>query len=333
MKKTIVFMSIGLAGLTLKANGSQGQKTRAEPLPAPSFTITLGGRDACVTPCTQNRARADGGTIDVQTPSPSTLTVAMTGTPAADSFLGCTSTATQTFQLTQEFEIACSDPSITRVCLTLDSTLAGYVRSMRKAGACVSLASASVSPASWTGPPLALDHPPLCASGTEGRLCNQHLPPVQGPPMPLGHYTLVAFFELDTIASGVCNAHAVADFSVSYIGRHGHDLAHGLVTQNPRKLPRNVPARFVHVGVTNAAGVHLHQNLIRAGLRLGNILHLPRAIHSGYDGSLHIVFLPGRFDADVSAIGTLKRKTTSLLAGVAFKVSRGWRQPARSRTR
>ena len=43
MKKTIVFMSIGLAGLTLKAsgsqgqlkaNGSQGQQTRAEPLPA-----------------------------------------------------------------------------------------------------------------------------------------------------------------------------------------------------------------------------------------------------------------------------------------------------------
>ena len=59
MKKTIVFMSIGLAGLTLKAsgsqgqlkaNGSQGKQTRAEPLPATSFTITLGGRDACVDP-------------------------------------------------------------------------------------------------------------------------------------------------------------------------------------------------------------------------------------------------------------------------------------------
>ena len=86
MKKTIVFMSIGLAGLTLMATGSQGQQTRAEPLPAPSFTITLGGRDACVTPRTRNRARVDGGIIDVQTPSPSTLTVAMTGTPAADSY-------------------------------------------------------------------------------------------------------------------------------------------------------------------------------------------------------------------------------------------------------
>ena len=31
--------------------------------------------------------------------------------------------------------------------------------------------------------------------------------------MPLGRYTLVANFVLDTTASGVCNAHAVADFS------------------------------------------------------------------------------------------------------------------------
>jgi hypothetical protein len=213
MKKTIVFMSIGMAGLTLRATGLQGQQIRAQPLPSPSFTITPGGRDACVTPRTRNRARADGGVIDVQTPSPSTLMVAMTGTPAADSYLGCTSTSSQTFQLIQEFEIACSDSSITRVCLTLDSTLVGYVRSNRKAGAYVRLASASVSPAFWTGPPLAINHPPFCASGTEARLCNQHLPPVQGPPMPLGRYTLVANFVLDTTASGICNAHAVTDFS------------------------------------------------------------------------------------------------------------------------
>jgi hypothetical protein len=31
--------------------------------------------------------------------------------------------------------------------------------------------------------------------------------------MPVGRYTLVADFALDTTASGVCNAHAVADFS------------------------------------------------------------------------------------------------------------------------
>ena len=31
--------------------------------------------------------------------------------------------------------------------------------------------------------------------------------------MPLGRYTLVADYVLDTTASGICNAHAVADFS------------------------------------------------------------------------------------------------------------------------
>ena len=31
--------------------------------------------------------------------------------------------------------------------------------------------------------------------------------------MPVGRFTLVADFVLDTTASGICNAHAVADFS------------------------------------------------------------------------------------------------------------------------
>ena len=183
------------------------------PLPAPTYTITLGGRDACVTPHTRMRARADGGIIDVQTSAPNTVTVTMTGTPAADSYLGCTSTATQTFHLVQEFEVACSDPSVQTVALTLDSSLVGYVRSTRKAAACVRLASASIAPESWDGSPLVLAHPQHCVSGTQARLCNQHLPLVQGPPMPLGRFTLIADFVLDTTASGVCNAHAVADFS------------------------------------------------------------------------------------------------------------------------
>jgi hypothetical protein len=137
----------------------------------------------------------------------------MTGTPAADSYLGCTSTATQTFDLVQELEVTCSDPSIQTVSLSLDSSLVGYVRSVRNAGAGVSLASVSVTRASRDAAPLELAHPPLLVSGTHGRLCNQQLPTVQGTPMPLGRYTLVANFVLDTTASGICNAHAVADFS------------------------------------------------------------------------------------------------------------------------
>jgi hypothetical protein len=215
MKKLATWLSIGFSGLTLVGSAARAQTHGPEPIPRPRYTIILGGRDACVTPHTRNRARADGGIIEVQTssPSPDALTVTMTGTPAADSYLGCTSTATQTFHLVQQFEVTCSDPSIQTVKLTLDSSLVGYVRSSRKATAGVTLASASVIPASWPGSPLTLAHPTLSSAGTQAHLCNQHLPLVEGPPMPLGRYTLVADFVLDTTASGVCNAHAVADFS------------------------------------------------------------------------------------------------------------------------
>jgi hypothetical protein len=213
VKRTRTCLAIGLCGLILVVPEAHAQPPRLAPLPAPTYTITLGGRDACVTPHTRMRARADGGIIDVQASAPNTLAVTMTGTTAADSYLGCTSTATQTFHLVQEFEVACSDPSVQTVSLTLDSSLVGYVRSARKAGACVQLASASITPESWNGNPLVIAHPAHCASGTQARLCNQHLPLLQGPPMPLGRFTLVADFVLDTTASGVCNAHAVADFS------------------------------------------------------------------------------------------------------------------------
>lgn len=213
MKRPIILIMKSFTGLLLAAVGSHGQTPRAEPIPAPRYTITLGGRDACVTPHTQHLARADGGIIDVQTPLPNILTVSMTGTPASVSYLCCTSTATQNFHLVQEFEIACSDPATTQVVLTVDSTLTGFLRSAREAGAYVRRASVSVVPVSGAAPPLVLEHPPSCTWGTQGRLCNQHLPPVQGPPMPLGRYLLVADFVLDTTAGGICNAHAVADFS------------------------------------------------------------------------------------------------------------------------
>jgi hypothetical protein len=137
----------------------------------------------------------------------------MTGSPAADSYLGCTSTATQTFRLVQELDVACSDPAVSNVALSLDSTLAGYVRSVRRAGAGVRAAGVSIAPSSGTAPPLEQVHQPLGSSGSDARLCNQHLPRVQAPAMPLGRYVLTADFVLDTTASGVCNAHAVADFS------------------------------------------------------------------------------------------------------------------------
>ncbi len=213
MKRSTLLTIKSLTGLLLIATGSRGQTPHADPIPPTKYSISLGGRDACVAPHTQHMARADGGIIDVQTPSPNTIAVSMTGNPAAISYLGCTSAATQKYHLVQEFEITCSDSAAKNVSLTLDSTLTGFLRSSRKAGAYVRQASLTVYPVSGAAPPLVLEHPPFCASGTEARLCNQHLPPAQSPPMPLGQYVLIADFVLDTVAGGICNAHAAADFS------------------------------------------------------------------------------------------------------------------------
>jgi len=71
----------------------------------------------------------------------------------------------------------------------------------------------AVQRAQKPGAPISLAYPPLCVEGTAGQLCNQHLPPLEVPVMPVGRYILSAKFVLDTRASGVCDSHAVADFS------------------------------------------------------------------------------------------------------------------------
>jgi hypothetical protein len=181
--------------------------------PPPTYTITLHTRHACVTPDSRCLARAEGGFIEVTTPSPNALTTTMTGTVASNSYLCTTGGASEKFQLVQDLEITCSDPKQTSVALTLDTALVGFVRSKGKAGACVRIAQVCLTPAGLPGMPMTVAYPPLCVEGTGGQLCNQHLPPLEVPVMPVGRYTLTATMVLDTRASGVCDSHAVADFS------------------------------------------------------------------------------------------------------------------------
>ncbi len=179
----------------------------------PTYTITLHTRSACVTPHAHKLARAEGGFIDVTTPSTNVLATSMTGTAAANSYLGCTGSAVEKFQLVQDFEITCSDPRQKLVALALDTSLVGFVRSKGRAEACVRRAEVCVTPVDVPGVPMTIAYPPLCVEGTGGQLCNQHLPPLEVPALPVGRYTLTATFVLDTRASGVCDSHSVADFS------------------------------------------------------------------------------------------------------------------------
>ncbi len=144
----------GLLNLAMMA-GANAQSPSAAPIPAPvapdaatppTYTIVLHTRNACVTPHARKLARAEGGFIDVTTPAPNVVAFAMTGTAAANSYLCCTGTAAEKFQLVQDLEITCSDPKQTTVGLTLDSALVGFVRSKGKAGACMRLAQVCLTP-------------------------------------------------------------------------------------------------------------------------------------------------------------------------------------------
>jgi hypothetical protein len=200
------------AGSTPAAPASDLANTPAPPAPA-GYKITLGPRHACVVPRTEKLGGAEGGTVDVQLTDPGTLTALLSGAAAASAYLGCHSAANETFELTQEFEVSCDDPSARTVALTLDSTLLGYLRSKHKSGARVKLATASVVPLGCASPPLALSHPAQAVSGGNGQLCNLHLPPLRVDAMPLGRYVLKARFEIEATAAGLLDAHAAADFS------------------------------------------------------------------------------------------------------------------------
>ena len=104
------------------------------------------------------------GKVEV-TAEDNSLKVVLTGGAGANVFLGVESSAMQSFQVVQEFEITCSDAKIDKVVLTLESSLAGFIRSKHKASACVNLAGPTIAPANCAGPPLSVCYPKYCVSG------------------------------------------------------------------------------------------------------------------------------------------------------------------------
>ena len=184
MRRLTTAASAVLLSLVMPA-GSFAQPPAIPPLPPPAklpdptYTIALKTRHACVTPHAHRLARVEGGFIEVDAPVPNTVVATMTGTAAANSYLGCTGTATENFQLVQDFEITGSDPTIRTVALTLDTSLVGFVRSKGRAGAWVRRAEVSVTPVDSPGMPMVQAYPSLTVEGTGGQLCNQHLPPLE----------------------------------------------------------------------------------------------------------------------------------------------------------
>src|SRR5260370_42519301 len=63
------------------------------------------------------------------------------------------------------------------------------------------------------------------------------------------------------------------------------------MAQDSGKVAGNVSQSFVDIGITDAACVHFHQDLGRAGLGMRNIFDLPATALGRYNSSLHICFL------------------------------------------
>ena len=61
----------------------------AMPLSQAAYSLTLGGRSACVTPSHRGQARSEGGQIDLTSPNANALTAVLSGSVAANAYLGC----------------------------------------------------------------------------------------------------------------------------------------------------------------------------------------------------------------------------------------------------
>jgi hypothetical protein len=184
-------------------------------LSPPVYSITLGGRSACVTPSHRGQARAEGGQIEVTSPTSNALAAVLSGSVAANAYLGCPGSASERFLLVQEFEVICSDKNVKTATMSLDSVLAGFARSKHRAEAGTRLTTARVCPVGSAEPVMVITHPTLAVMGTDGRHCNQHLPTLEVHGLPLGRYALTAEFVLEAGAAGIADAHANADFSSS----------------------------------------------------------------------------------------------------------------------
>jgi hypothetical protein len=198
-----------------RATAEDPDALQALPRSRGVYELKLGGRTACVIPRHRGQSRAEGGQIDVTSPSSNALAAVLSGSVAANAYLGCPGSAAEHFQLVQEFEFTCSDKDVKTAKLSFDSVLAGFVRSRHRAATGVRLATARVCPIGSSEPVMVITHPTLAVQGTDGRHCNQHLPTLEMSGVPIGHYTLTAEFVLEAEASGIADAHANADFSPS----------------------------------------------------------------------------------------------------------------------
>lgn len=100
----------------------------AEPA-APKVSITLGARQARVTPVRKGFTHTGGGNIKVDQPTSDTIVLTMTGVAVAGGHPATDSVASLAFDLNQCFEVAFDDPAVKQAKLTIEARVIGLLRS------------------------------------------------------------------------------------------------------------------------------------------------------------------------------------------------------------
>ncbi len=148
-----------------KAAPGQGLNiTVSTATPAPDVSLAMGSRSSKVTPLRSGRTHTGGGNIDVQQPSPDVIVVTMTGVAVAYGGPTGSASASQVFELCQQFEVSLDKPGLKAAKLLIEGRLIGFLRS-HKIGSAEMCASATVT--CGPGPGLVLSMPGHVVSGHE----------------------------------------------------------------------------------------------------------------------------------------------------------------------
>jgi len=197
--------------LTAAASALTAEEKGKPETPGPA-AITLLERHGHATPRREGFQHTGGGNIDVAQPAPDTIVITMTGVAVAGPHPCKNSTASFTFDLIQDFEVALDKPKDRTLKLTMEARVIGLLRSHSKggcaeeSGACASVTSASSGIASLCAPPHSV-------AGGESLSINDHTGPVSVTIVP-GKYTLHEAFQVSaTNPRGLVGKTASAEFA------------------------------------------------------------------------------------------------------------------------
>jgi len=167
-----------------------GLSAGALPAADPLVTVTATHRQASAVPVQEGFTHTGAGNILVQQASVDVLTFTMTGVAVAGAHPAKHSSATLTFDLTQQIEVQCANRASKAVKLTLEARLIGLLRSHKGGGTAAITCPAQATLNACGGPALLhVELPCRSVSAGENLSVNDQFGPIAVVACP-GKYTL-----------------------------------------------------------------------------------------------------------------------------------------------